>query len=128
MTFTHTERLFMKLMKGANEEDWKFLANVERDDHTRVYDHKIRCLQCRILTLDVASHFDTLQQKARSVWSLLRVQTEEENVSMNHVGKLNGSTISSRKYLKRCLSACLISVLQCSINFLVPLSVAGHIV
>ena len=49
VTFTHAERLFMKLMKGANEEDWKFLANFERDDHTRVYDNKIRCLQCRIL-------------------------------------------------------------------------------
>ena len=38
---------------------------------------------------------------------------------------MNGNIISSRKYLKRCLSVCLISVLQCSINFLVPLSVAG---
>ena len=68
--------------------------------------------------------FDTLQQKAHPVWS----QTEQENVSMNYVGKLNGNTISSRKYLKRCLSVCLISVLQCSINFLVPLSVAGYTV
>ena len=42
MTFTHAERLFMKLMKGANEEDWNLLANFERDDHTRVHDHKIR--------------------------------------------------------------------------------------
>ena len=32
----------MKLMKGANEEDWNFLANFERDDYTRIYDHKIR--------------------------------------------------------------------------------------
>ena len=47
---------------------------------------------------------------------------------MNYVGKLNGNITSSRKYLKRCLSVCLISVLQCSINFLVPLSVAGYTV
>ena len=54
--------------------------------------------------------------------------TEQENVSMNDVGKLNGNITSSRKNLKRCLSVCLISVLQCSINFLVPLSVAGYTV
>ena len=59
---------------------------------------------------------------------LFRAQTEQVNVSMNCVGKLNGSIIPSRKYLKRCLSVCLISVLQCSINFLVPLSVAGYTV
>ena len=41
---------------------------------------------------------------------------------------MNGNTISSRKYLKRCLSVCIISVLQCSINFVVPLSVAGYTV
>ena len=29
----------MKLMKGANEEDWNLLANVERDDYTRIFDH-----------------------------------------------------------------------------------------
>ena len=33
------ERLFMKLMKGANEEDWNLLANFERDDYTRIFDH-----------------------------------------------------------------------------------------
>ena len=32
VTFTDVECLF-KLMKGANEEDWKILANFERDDH-----------------------------------------------------------------------------------------------
>ena len=47
---------------------------------------------------------------------------------MNYVGKLNGNITSSGKNLKRCLSVCLISVLQCSINFLVPLSVAGYTV
>ena len=52
------------------------------------------------------------------------LQTEQVNVSMNCVAKLNGNIISSRKYLKRCLSVCLISVLQCSIKFLVPLSVS----
>ena len=41
MTFTDVERLFMKLMRGANEEDWNFLANFERDDYRRIYDHKI---------------------------------------------------------------------------------------
>ena len=35
VTFTDVERLFMKLMKGASEEDWIFLANFERDDYTR---------------------------------------------------------------------------------------------
>ena len=59
---------------------------------------------------------------------LFRVLTEQENVSMNDVGKLNGNITSSRKNLKRCLSVCLISVLQCSNNFLVPLSVAGYTV
>ena len=29
-------------MKGANEEDWNLLANFERDDYTRSYDHKMR--------------------------------------------------------------------------------------
>ena len=42
MTFIDVERLFMKLMKGANEEDWNFLANFERDDYTTIYDHKMR--------------------------------------------------------------------------------------
>ena len=42
VTFTDVERLFMILMKGENEEDWKMLANFERDDHTIIYDHKIR--------------------------------------------------------------------------------------
>ena len=42
VTFTDVERLFMKLVKGANEEDCKFLTNFERDDFTRIYDHKIR--------------------------------------------------------------------------------------
>ena len=60
--------------------------------------------------------------------ALFRVQTEQEYVSMNYVGKLNGNITSSGKNLKRCLSVCLISVLQCSINFLVPLSVAGYTV
>ena len=39
LTFTDEERLLMKLMKGANEEDWNFLVNFERDDYTRIYDH-----------------------------------------------------------------------------------------
>ena len=39
LTFTDVERLFMNLMKGANEEDWNFLVNFERDDYTRIYDH-----------------------------------------------------------------------------------------
>ena len=38
MTFSDVECFFMKLMKGANEEDWNFLANFERDDYTRIYD------------------------------------------------------------------------------------------
>ena len=42
VTFTDVECLFMNLMKGANEEDWNFLANFERDDYTRIYDHKVR--------------------------------------------------------------------------------------
>ena len=33
---------------------------------------------------------------------------------------MSGNIISSRKYLKRCLSLCLISVLQCSIHFPCP--------
>ena len=44
--------------------------------------------------------------------AIFRVQAEQENVSMNYVGKLNGNITSSRKNLKRCLSVCLISVLQ----------------
>ena len=42
VTITDVESLFMKLMKGANVEDCNFLANFERDDYTRIYDHKIR--------------------------------------------------------------------------------------
>ena len=44
MTISDVECFFMKLMKGANEEDWNFLAYFyfERDDYTRIYDHKIR--------------------------------------------------------------------------------------
>ena len=42
VTFTDEECFFMKLMKPANEEDWIFLANFERDDYTRIYDHEIR--------------------------------------------------------------------------------------
>ena len=42
MTFSDVECFFMKLMKGANEEDWNLLANFERDDYTRIYDHKTR--------------------------------------------------------------------------------------
>ena len=42
VTFTDVERLFMKLMTGANEEDWNVLANFERDGYTRSYDHKMR--------------------------------------------------------------------------------------
>ena len=29
-------------MEGATEEDWNCLADVERDDNTRIYDHKMR--------------------------------------------------------------------------------------
>ena len=39
-------------------------------------------------------------EKTSCVVALIRAQTEQENVSMNYVG----NTISSRKYLKRCLS------------------------
>ena len=42
VTFSDVECFFMKLMKRANVEDWNFLANFERDDYTRIYDHKIR--------------------------------------------------------------------------------------
>ena len=42
VTYSDVECFFVKLMKGANEEDWIFFANFERDDHTRIYDHKIR--------------------------------------------------------------------------------------
>ena len=42
MTFSDVECFFMKLMKRANVEDWNFLVNFERDDYTRIYDHKIR--------------------------------------------------------------------------------------
>ena len=71
MTFSDVESFFMKLMKGANEEDWNFLANFERDDYTRIYDHKIRSVyNAESLALDVALHFDTLQQKAHPVLSL----------------------------------------------------------
>ena len=42
MTFSDVKCFFMKLMKGANVEDWNFLANFERDDYTRIYDHNIR--------------------------------------------------------------------------------------
>ena len=42
MDFSDVECIFKKLMKGANEDDWNFLANFERDDYTRIYDHKIR--------------------------------------------------------------------------------------
>ena len=42
VTFTDVQRLFMKLMKGANEEDWNLLVKFERDDYTRIYDHKMR--------------------------------------------------------------------------------------
>ena len=42
MTFTDVERLFMKLMKGLNEEDWNCSANCELDDYTRIDDQKIR--------------------------------------------------------------------------------------
>ena len=97
-------------------------ANFERDDYTRIYDHKTRSVyKCGILALDVALHFDTASTESTScVVALFRVQTEQENVSVNYVGKLCGNIISSRKYLKRCLSVCLISVLQCSIHFPCP--------
>ena len=63
-------------------EDWNFLANFERDDNTRIYDHKIRkCLQCGILALDVALHLDTLQQKAHPVWSLSSVCRQSKKMS-----------------------------------------------
>ena len=42
MTFSDVECFFMKLMKGANVEDRNFLANFERDDYRRIYDHKKR--------------------------------------------------------------------------------------
>ena len=42
MTFSDVECFFMKLMKGANEEDWNFFANFERDDYTKIDDHRIR--------------------------------------------------------------------------------------
>ena len=42
VTFTDVERLFMKLMKGANEEDWNCLVNFERDGYARSHVHKIR--------------------------------------------------------------------------------------
>ena len=74
MTFTDVERFFVKLMKGANEEDWIFL------EFTR---HKIRSVyNAESFALDVASHFDTLQQKAHPVWSLSSVCRQQENVSM----------------------------------------------
>ena len=74
VTFTDVERLFMKLMKGANEEDWNCLANFERDEYTRIHrpQNKER-LQCGILASDVTFFFDTLQKKANHVWSLFSV-------------------------------------------------------
>ena len=42
VTFSDVECLFVKLMKGTNEEDWNLLANFEHDHYTRIYDHKIR--------------------------------------------------------------------------------------
>ena len=83
MTFSDVECFFMKLMKGANEEDWNFLANFERDDYTRIYDHKIRSVYNAesLLALDVALHFDTLQQKAHPVWSLSSVCRQSKKMS-----------------------------------------------
>ena len=130
MTFTDVERLFMKLMKGANEEDLIFLANFERDDDTRIiYDHKIRSaynaesLPWRwryILTRFNRKHILC----GRSLPCADRARTCLDELCW----KLNGNIISSRKFLKRCHSVCFISVLQCSIYFLVPLSVAGYTV
>ena len=108
----------------------EFLANLERDGHTRKYDHMIRSVcnaeslpwtWCYILTRFNRKHILCGR-------SLPCAEAEEENVSMNYVGKLNGNITSSRENLKRCLSVCFISVLQSSINFLVPLSVAGSTV
>ena len=101
----------------------------ERDDYTRIYDHKISSVHnAQSLTWTWRYILTRFNRKHILCGRLFRVQTEQENVSMNFVGKFFGNTISSRKYLKRCLSVCFISVLQCSINFLVPLSVAGHTV
>ena len=63
------------------------------------------------LTLVVAFHLDPFQQKAHPL-----------------CGKTSGNTISKSNHQKCCLSECPIHVRQCSINFLVPLSVAGYIV
>ena len=40
-----------------------------------------KCLQCGILALDVALHFDTLQQKAHPVWSLSSVCWQSTKMS-----------------------------------------------
>ena len=104
-----------------------FLATFERDDYTRIYDHKMRSAH-NAESLPWTWREILTSFKESTFCVLFRVQTEQVNVSMNCVARLNGNIISPRKYLKRCLSVCLISVLQCSINFLVPLSVAGYTV
>ena len=61
------------------------------------------------------------------VIALFHVQTQQENASMSWVGKSSRNTFPKAGQ-KCCLSECSINVQQCSINFLVPLSVAAHIV
>ena len=52
VTFTDVERLFMILMKTANEEDWIFLVNFERDD----YSTKLRtCCDLRGRKINIAN-------------------------------------------------------------------------
>ena len=118
----------MKLMNGANEEDWKILADFERADYTRIYDHEMRSVCEAVRRLGHGVTFWARLNRKHIQCDRSHVQTEQENASMSWVGKSSGNTISESKHQKCCLSECPINVQQCSINFLVPLSEGGYIV
>ena len=81
-----------------------FWANFERDDYTRIYDHKIRSVyNAESLPWTWRYIFSRFNRKHILCGrSLPCADRARKHVSMNYVGKLNGNITSSRKSLKRC--------------------------
>ena len=131
MTFIDVERLFMKLMKGATEEDWIFSADFERDDNTRIYDHKIRSVYNAeslpwtwryILTRFNRKHILCgrslpCADRAKKCLDELCWKIEWKHHFLEKVSEMLPFRVPYQR-----------TAVFISINFLVPLSVAGHTV
>ena len=103
--------------------------NFERDDCTRNYNHEMRSVYAAV-SLPCTWRYILARFNRQHILcdrSLPRADTAKKKASMSWVGKSSGNTFPKAGQ-KCCLSECPINIQQCSINFLVPLSVTAHIV